>query len=216
MWANFLTAIKNGLAATPFDYYGQTPGRSENKLRAVIDPVYGEAYQSGLIHVETDENTGRLKVKLPPLRTLTSKPKRLASGHGACPGCGIFPGLELVLPSIEGYVVTLFQTGCGYVTSAGYPNTSHKQTFIHNLFQNGAATLFGTVEAFYEMKARGEIDVSDEFTFVMVTVDSGLDIGMSSAIGTALRNHRMIIIEYDNEGYMNTGSNCPIPRRKGI
>lgn len=33
-----------------------------------------------------------------------------------------------------------------------------------------------------------------------------MDIGMGSAIGTALRGHKMIILEYDNEGYMNTGS----------
>ena len=44
------------------------------------------------------------------------------------------------------------------------------------------------------------------FTFVMVTGDGGMDIGMGPAIGTALRNHKMIILEYDNEGYMNTGS----------
>jgi len=33
-----------------------------------------------------------------------------------------------------------------------------------------------------------------------------MDIGMGSAIGSALRNHKMIILEYDNEGYMNTGA----------
>ena len=77
---------------------------------------------------------------------------------------------------------------------------------IHNLFQNGAATLSGTVEAFFELKRRGEIDVPDDVTFVMVTGDGGMDIGMGSAIGTALRNHKLIILEYDNEGYMNTGS----------
>ena len=56
------------------------------------------------------------------------------------------------------------------------------------------------------MKRRGEIEVDDDFTFVMVTGDGGMDIGMGSAIGTALRGHKMIILEYDNEGYMNTGS----------
>lgn len=46
----------------------------------------------------------------------------------------------------------------------------------------------------------------DDFTFVMITGDGGMDTGMGSAIGTALRNHKMIILEYDNEGYMNTGA----------
>jgi pyruvate ferredoxin oxidoreductase alpha subunit len=40
----------------------------------------------------------------------------------------------------------------------------------------------------------------------MVTGDGGMDIGMGSAIGTALRGHKLIMLEYDNEGYMNTGS----------
>ena len=39
----------------------------------------------------------------------------------------------------------------------------------------------------------------------MVTGDGGMDIGMGSAIGTA-RGHNLIILEYDNEGYMNTGA----------
>ena len=34
----------------------------------------------------------------------------------------------------------------------------------------------------------------------------GMDIGTGAAIGTALRNHRLIVVEYDNQGYMNTGA----------
>jgi pyruvate ferredoxin oxidoreductase alpha subunit len=103
-------------------------------------------------------------------------------------------------------VVVLFQTGCAYVVTTAYPHSSHKQTMIHNLFQNGAATLSGTLEAFLELKERGEVTVSDDVTYVMITGDGGMDIGMGSAIGTALRNHKLIMLEYDNEGYMNTGS----------
>jgi pyruvate ferredoxin oxidoreductase alpha subunit len=39
----------------------------------------------------------------------------------------------------------------------------------------------------------------------MVSGDGGMDIGLGAALGAAARNPRMIIIEYDNEGYMNTG-----------
>ncbi|CAM3681918.1 thiamine pyrophosphate-dependent enzyme [Mesobacillus zeae] len=201
-----IDAMEKGYAEKPFDYYGHVPGNPENKLKPVIVPEHGESFTSGLIHVAKDEETSRLKVKIPPLRALTSKPKRIAPGHGACPGCGIFGGLETFFKGIEGDIVVLFQTGCAYVVTTSYPYTSHKQTMIHNLFQNGAATLSGTLEAFNELKRRGEIDVSSDATFVMVTGDGGMDIGMGSAIGTALRNHKMIILEYDNEGYMNTGS----------
>ncbi|MFE5278871.1 thiamine pyrophosphate-dependent enzyme, partial [Bacillus cereus] len=201
-----LEAMERGYAEEPFDYYGQVSGKAENALKSVIEPQHGDVYKSGLIEVTQDEETKKLKVKIPPLRALTSKPKRIASGHGACPGCGIFGGLELFFKGIEGDVVVLFQTGCAYVTTTAYPYSSHKQTTIHNLFQNGAATLSGTLEAFLELKERGEVQVSDDVTFVMVTGDGGMDIGMGSAIGTALRNHKLIILEYDNEGYMNTGS----------
>ncbi|MFA9559612.1 thiamine pyrophosphate-dependent enzyme [Evansella sp. AB-rgal1] len=201
-----IDAADMGYAVKPFDYYGQTPGDPEKALEQVIEPMTGDTYKTGLINVTEDAETGKLKVRIPPMRQLTQKPKRFASGHGACPGCGIFPGLELFFKGIEGDAVILFHTGCGYVVTSAYPYTSHKQPFIHNLFQNGPATLSGTLEAFFEMKERGEIDIDEDFTFVMVTGDGGMDIGMGSAIGTALRNHKMIILEYDNEGYMNTGS----------
>lgn len=200
-----LQASNQSSAVKPFDYYGHFPGNSESLMKPVIEPMHGDAFKTGLIKVEQEES-GKLKVKIPPLRALTVKPKRLASGHGACPGCGIFTGLELFFKGIEGDIVVLFQTGCAYVVTTAYPYSSHKQTMIHNLFQNGPATLSGTVEAFFELKRRGEIEVDDDVTFVMVTGDGGMDIGMGSAIGTALRNHKVIMLEYDNEGYMNTGS----------
>ena len=201
-----INAMEKGYAEKPFDYYGHVAGEPEKALKQVIEPQHGDVYKSGLIQVTRDEEKNKLNVKIPPLRALTSKPKRIASGHGACPGCGIFGGLELFFKGIEGDLVILFQTGCAYVVTTAYPHTSHKQTTIHNLFQNGAATLSGTLEAFLELKRRGEIDVSADATFVMVTGDGGMDIGMGSAIGTALRGHKLIMLEYDNEGYMNTGS----------
>ncbi|WP_251553809.1 thiamine pyrophosphate-dependent enzyme [Neobacillus muris] len=201
-----IDAMEKGYAEKPFDYFGHVPGNPEKVLKPVIAPQHGDVYKSGLIEVKMNEETNKLQVKIPPLRMLASKPKRLASGHGACPGCGIFAGLELFFKGIEGDIVTLFQTGCAYVTTTAYPYSSHKQTMMHNLFQNGAATLSGTVEAFMELKRRGEIQVADDATFIMITGDGGMDIGMGSAIGTALRGHKLIMLEYDNEGYMNTGS----------
>ncbi|MCX7766258.1 MAG: thiamine pyrophosphate-dependent enzyme [Candidatus Sumerlaeia bacterium] len=43
-------------------------------------------------------------------------------------------------------------------------------------------------------------------TFIMVTGDGGHDIGMGMSIGAAIRNHRFILLEYDNQGYQNTGA----------
>ncbi|OKP97412.1 thiamine pyrophosphate-dependent enzyme [Paenibacillus sp. P46E] len=201
-----MDAADKGYAEKPFDYHGYYPGDAKDALVPVMEPLHGDAYKSGLIQVTPSEDTGLLKVKLPPLRQLTAKPHRLAPGHGACPGCGALSALELFFKGIEGDMVVLFQTGCAYVVTASYPYSSHNQTFVHNLFQNGAATLAGMVDAFYELKRRGEVQISDDITFVMVSGDGGMDIGMGATVGAALRNHKMIILEYDNEGYMNTGS----------
>ena len=140
---------------------------------------------------------------------MTTVPSRVAPGHGACPGCGFFPVLRQAYSVLEGHIVVLFQTGCAMVTTTGYPTTAHRITYIHNLFQNGAATLAGLVEMYHERVRRGEIPKpaeGEDTTFIMVTGDGGMDIGMGAALGTAVRNHKMIILEYDNQGYMNTGS----------
>ena len=101
-------------------------------------------------------------------------------------------------------MVLLFQTGCGMVVSTAYPKTAFRVPYIHNLFQSGAPTLAGVVQAYRQRRARGEVP-EGEVTFVMVSGDGGLDIGMGAALGTALRGDGLIILEYDNGGYMNTG-----------
>nr|WP_229776798.1 thiamine pyrophosphate-dependent enzyme [Alicyclobacillus cellulosilyticus] len=194
-----------GEAVPAFDYYGVIAGDPAVRPPRGLKPLAKEEV-SGFVQVTRDEKTGELIVKVPPLRALTAKAKRLAPGHGACPGCGIFPAIETFLKGIEGDVVVLYQTGCAMVTTTGYPYTSHRVTYIHNLFQNGAATLSGVVEMFWERKRRGEIQIGEDPTFIMITGDGGMDIGMGSALGAAMRNHKLIILEYDNEGYMNTGS----------
>jgi pyruvate ferredoxin oxidoreductase alpha subunit len=201
-----IEAAKTGKIENPFDYHGVTPGNPNAKMLPGLPAITLEESYASDIKVELDEKTNKLNVKLPPLRELTRKPKRIAPGHGTCPGCGIFSGLNQVLTGIQGDVVLLFQTGCAMVVTTGYPVTSHRVSYVHNLFQSGGPTLSGLVEMFWERKRRGEIEVRDDFTFVMVSGDGGMDIGMGPALGTALRNHGMIIVEYDNEGYMNTGS----------
>jgi len=199
-------AARTGAVKVPFDYYGVEPGDPTTPRPRRGTPALTRAETtSGLLKVRPGPE-GRLEVDAPPYWELAVKPKRVVPGHGACPGCGIFPALDQFLRGIEGDVVVLYQTGCAMVVSTGYPYTSHRVTYIHNLFQNGAATLSGLVEVFHERVRRGELPAGENITFVMITGDGGMDIGMGAAIGAALRKHGMIILEYDNEGYMNTGS----------
>ncbi len=200
-----LKTAASGKAETPYDYFGAEPGDVSYQLPTKNPAIKREKSEPGVISVVKDEKTGQLVVKGVKQRELTTMPQRIAPGHGACPGCGIFPNIGTFLKGIEGNVVMLWHTGCGMVVTTGYPNTSFNITYIHNLFQNGAPTLSGALEMFNERKRRGEIPAGEDITFIMVTGDGGLDIGLGPTLGTAIRNHKMIVLEYDNQGYMNTG-----------
>jgi len=176
--------------ASDFDYYGVTKGKaSAEKDTPLLAPV-----------TEKDTKIGANG----NLNAVTKMPARIAPGHGACPGCGIPVNLNLLLRGIEDPVVFLFQTGCAMIVTTAYPRTSFRVPYLHNLFQNGAATLSGVAEICYRKQQKGEIPPGD-IIFIMVSGDGGMDIGMGSALGTALRGHRLLIFEYDNGGYMNTG-----------
>jgi pyruvate ferredoxin oxidoreductase alpha subunit len=192
--------------AQVFAYHGASVGRADTGARPGLPPIRAAEVSRGMAKVSPDPVTGRLNVELEPLWKMTEVPGRIAPGHGACPGCGAFPTLRQVDRVLEGDVVVLFQTGCAMVVTTAYPSTAHRINYIHNLFQNGAATLSGLVEMYHERVRRGELPESKDITFVMVTGDGGMDIGMGAALGAAHRNHRMIILEYDNQGYMNTGA----------
>ncbi len=201
-----LEAARQGSVAVPFAYHGTYAGKPEEAPKDGLPAIAAEEVSRGMAKVTEDAESGRLKVELEPLWAMCAMPCRVAPGHGACPGCGIFPILHPAYSVLEGDLVVLFQTGCAMVVTTGYPRTAHRITYIHNLFQNGAATLSGLVEMYHERMRRGELPGSPDITFMMVTGDGGMDIGMGPALGAANRNHRMIILEYDNQGYMNTGA----------
>ena len=174
----------------PHGFYGAWPGDPQADFPERFQPLTVE---------ESSINAKSPKVDL---RALSEMPSRV-DRHSACPGCGIFSNLNLFLSGIDGHVVLLFNTGCGMVTTTGYPFTSFKVPYAHNLFHNGASTATGVVEMYHRFRRQGKI--KEEITFVVVSGDGGDDIGMDQVIGAALRNDPFIMIEYDNKGYMNTG-----------
>ena len=185
-----------------FAYYGVTKGKGED-ARPFFEALTRDRTELDLTKVE-NTSEGKVKVVGGSLNETTKMPKRLAPGHGACPGCGIPVNVNLLLRAIEDPVVLLFQTGCGMIVTTAYPRTSFKVPYVHNLFQNGAATLSGIAEVCQRKQQKGEIPPGD-IIFIMVSGDGGMDIGMGSALGTALRGSKVLIFEYDNGGYMNTG-----------
>lgn len=197
-----------------FDYKGIYPGDMSTPNTQYFNPITDEESSPGLTTCKWNDDKQNMEVSGGRINETTKMPKRLAPGHGACPGCGIPVNVNLLLRCIEGNVVLLFHTGCGMVVTTAYPKTSFKIPYVHNLFQNGAATLSGLVEMFHQRQKRGEYP-KGEITFIMVSGDGGMDIGMGSAIGTALRNNHIILFEYDNGGYMNTGYQLSYSTPKG-
>jgi pyruvate ferredoxin oxidoreductase alpha subunit len=205
-----LEAARTRQSAVPFAFHGAYAGEPGRQPPLGLPVIETAQVTRGMAKVMQDPDTGRLNVELEPFWAMTTVPNRIAPGHGACPGCGVFPVLHQIYHVLEGDLVVLFQTGCAMVVTTGYPKTAHRITYIHNLFQNGAATLSGLVEMYHELLRRDELKEitrgGRDLTFLMITGDGGMDIGMGSALGAAHRNHRMMIIEYDNQGYMNTGA----------
>jgi pyruvate ferredoxin oxidoreductase beta subunit len=130
--------------------------------------------------------------------------KKFAPGHGTCAGCGIPTIVRTVLDATDDPVVVINATGCLEVTSTLYPYTAWKVPYIHNAFENAAATAAGVEAAYQSLKRRGKI--KGKIKFVVFAGDGGTyDIGLQSLSGMLERGHDVLYVAYDNQGYMNTG-----------
>jgi pyruvate ferredoxin oxidoreductase beta subunit len=138
------------------------------------------------------------------LKELAARELKLAPGHRACAGC--IPALTFhqVLRSAPGYVVASCATGCIEVVTTIYPYTAWNIPFIHNAFENSAATISGVEAAYQVLKRKGKID--KDIKFIGFGGDGGTyDIGLQALSGAMERGHDMLYVCYDNEAYMNTG-----------
>ncbi|MFC1608933.1 thiamine pyrophosphate-dependent enzyme [Patescibacteria group bacterium] len=130
--------------------------------------------------------------------------KKFAPGHGTCSGCGIPAIVRNVLDMSDDPVVVINATGCLEVTTTLYPYTSWKVPYIHNAFENAAATASGIEAAYKVLKKKGKI--KGKINFVAFGGDGGTyDIGLQALSGALERGHRFLYVAYDNQGYMNTG-----------
>lgn len=140
------------------------------------------------------------------LKENVMKEDRFTGGHRMCAGCGCPIAVRTVLRALEpeDHAVVCSATCCLEVSSFMYPYTSYKDSFIHNAFENAAATLSGVETAYHAMKKRGKIDAA--YKFIAFGGDGGTyDIGFQSLSGAMERGHDMVYVCYDNEAYMNTG-----------
>lgn len=140
------------------------------------------------------------------LKEVAKKPERMTGGHRMCAGCGAPVVVRQILRALksEDHAVIGSATGCLEVCTFIYPYTSWKDSFIHNAFENSAASVSGVEAAYAAMKRRGK--VKGETKFIAFGGDGGTyDIGIQSLSGAMERGHDMVYVCYDNGAYMNTG-----------
>jgi pyruvate ferredoxin oxidoreductase beta subunit len=141
---------------------------------------------------------------MPTLRELAQTEEILAGGHRACVGCLSTVALRQVMAAAGKDVVVGAATGCMEVVTTIYPYTAWKVPFIHDAFENAAATVSGVEAAYQALRRKGKID--EEIKFIAFGGDGGTyDIGLQSLSGAMERGHDMLYVCYNNEAYMNTG-----------
>lgn len=132
------------------------------------------------------------------LKTLPDE-EFVAPGRAGCAGCPAVIGARMATKVLKTNMIMVNSTGCmcvnyGYQGSMQFP-------YIHSLFPNAGAITAG-IDA--GLKAIGKRDNVNLFAYCG---DGGtVDIGLQALSGAVERGHRFLYICYDNEGYMNTGT----------
>lgn len=140
------------------------------------------------------------------LKEISKKPERFTGGHRMCAGCGAPVVVRQILRALkeEDHAVISSATGCLEVSTFLYPYSAWRDSFIHNAFENAAATISGVEAAYNAMKRKGKLE--GETKFIAFGGDGGTyDIGLQSLSGAMERGHDMVYVCYDNGAYMNTG-----------
>lgn len=125
----------------------------------------------------------------------------LLPGNRACAGCGIGIGLRQITAALEGRLVLVNPASCLTVLGGMHPIASVAVPWINVAFPSTAASASGVAAG---LRAMGR---SDEMTVLAMAGDGGTaDIGIQALSGAAERNEDLIYVCYDNEAYMNTGT----------
>lgn len=141
------------------------------------------------------------------LREQLNKKERFEAGHRLCAGCGAGIVCRAMMRALEpeDKAVICNATGCLEVSSFMYPYTAWEDSYIHTAFENACSTASGVEAAYNAMRRRGKI--KDNFKILGIGGDGGTyDIGFQSLSGALERGHDFTYFCYDNNAYMNTGT----------
>ena len=139
------------------------------------------------------------------LKALSHKDERLSPGHRLCAGCAEPTIVRQVLLAIDEPVVIAEATGCLEVATTIYPYSAWRVPWIHNAFENAAATASGIETAYRSLVKQGKLEEKN-VKFLAFAGDGGTyDIGLQSLSGALERGHNFMYVCFDNGAYMNTG-----------
>ncbi len=131
--------------------------------------------------------------------TLTEKEYTLP-GNRSCMGCGLAIAYRHGLKALGDRVILTVPASCLTVLQGMYPISSMLVPCLNTAFETTAASAAGIRAG---LDALGKRDI----TVVGWAGDGGTaDIGIQALSGAAERNTDFIYVCYDNEGYMNTGT----------
>jgi len=129
-----------------------------------------------------------------------NKEEYMLPGNRACQGCGLSLGYRYILKALRENTILTIPASCLTVLHGLYPTTSVALPCLNCTFASTAASASGLVAGLNALN-RGDI------TVVAVAGDGGTyDIGIQALSGAAERGTDFIFVCYDNEGYMNTGT----------
>lgn len=134
----------------------------------------------------------------------------LLSGNRTCAGCGLAIAYRYILKALDGKAVMTIPASCLTVLGGMYPVSSVNVPWLNCTFPSTAATAAGVAAG---LRALGR----SETRVVAMAGDGGtLDIGIQALSGAAERNDDILFICYDNEAYMNTGTQRSSATPKGV
>jgi pyruvate ferredoxin oxidoreductase beta subunit len=121
-------------------------------------------------------------------------------GHKACAGCGGSLAVRIALKVLGERAVAVLPAGCMSAVGFNFPQLCFANNAIISTFA-GTASMMTGIEA--GLRARG----TEDFVVVGFAGDGGTaDIGIQALSGAIDRGDNILYICYDNEAYMNTGT----------
>ena len=127
--------------------------------------------------------------------------EHMLPGNRACAGCALGIGLRAILKALDGKAVMTVPASCLTVIGGMYPISSVTVPWLNVAFPGAAAAASGLAAG---LRATGR---ASEMTVLAMAGDGGTaDIGIQGLSGAAERNEDFIYVCYDNEAYMNTGT----------